>query len=185
MTKTIITSEFDYEGFEQYSMEEFGEVREPEQYDYETHHEFVEEDIEVMALELKEVVKRHEKRYNTHVDSVVFFGGRSSHYGSIGGNGASVGRIADLDNLIELFYGADIFRVNVTDEGTLEVIKADHDGSNYMEMYLFTVNQMEKIERKYGWDYDDEAVFYYLEHDIETKNPFRLDKEFKRNFGIN
>ncbi len=138
-------------------------------------YDYLTDELERIDGYLKEFIKRYEKRYNTSIEHVAFIGTRSSHYGSIGGNGAKVGRLVHVEDLKEVFYGEQ-FSIGITDNNTLQLSTHDHDGGNHMEMILVTANESEAVESKYDGYQTHEDYLIYL--DEKGKNPTRLDKAF-------
>lgn len=134
--------------------------------------EYLNEEIDYIQYELDQFIKRYEKRYNTKIDTLLFTGTRSSHYGYIGGNGAELGGTAkDLMDLLEQLT-PDEFTINIEDD-KLQIATHDHDGTNYLNMVLITENESDKA---YNSDTDIRDMFKYKKH---TK----LDKQFKQAFG--
>lgn len=116
---------------------------------------------------------RYNKRYKTSVAKLLFTGSRSSHYGSIGGNGSMIGAEADtVEDLINQASPED-YSITITEEGTLQVSTYDHDGGNHFEMVLITQNEEDKAQNAYE---DIRDMFRYKKH---TK----IDKAFKKEFG--
>lgn len=140
---------------------------------YNSTSDMLDDEIGYIQYELNQFIKRYEKRYNTKIDTLLFTGTRSSHYGSIGGNGAELGGTAkDLMDLLEQLTPAE-FTVNIEDN-TLQIATHDHDGTNYLNMVLITENESDKA---YNSDTDIRDMFRYKKH---TK----LDKQFKKAFGV-
>lgn len=134
--------------------------------------EYLNEEIDYIQYELNQFIKRYEKRYNTKIDTLLFTGTRSSHYGSIGGAGAELGGTAeDIMDLLEQLT-LDEFTINIEDN-KLQIATHDHDGTNYLNMVLITENESDKA---YNSDSDIRDMFRYKKH---TK----LDKQFKQAFG--
>lgn len=138
--------------------------------------EFYTEDLSYINCELKEFIKRYEKRYRTIISTIVFLGSRSSHYGSIGGGGADVGISANGINLQHMYFDADDVEYNIED-GHLNLVTYDHDGRNYMTMILVTENEVEKADAL-GLD-----IREYLDGNGINKSPTKLDKAFLNAFG--
>ena len=134
--------------------------------------EYLNEEIDLIQDNLNEFIKRYEKRYNTKIDTLLFTGTRSSHYGSIGGAGAELGGTAeDLMDLLEQLT-LDEFTINIEDN-KLQIATHDHDGTNYLNMILITENEADKA---YNSDTDIRDMFRY-------KKYTKLDKQFKKTFG--
>lgn len=136
---------------------------------------FYEDDLNYISCELKDFIQRFEKRYKTSVVDIVFLGGRSSHYGSIGGAGASVGISAGGIDLQEMYFNVDDIEYNIDSNGYLNLVTYDHDGRNYMTMILVTQNEQDKAETS-GLD-----IREYL--DNAGKSPTKLDRAFLNSFG--
>ena len=136
------------------------------------YNDYFNDDIDYIQYELNEFIKRYEKRYNTKIDTLLFTGTRSSHYGYIGGAGAELGGTAeDITDLLQQLT-LDEFTINIEDN-TLQIATHDHDGTNYLNMVLITENESDKA---YNSDTDIRDMFRYKKH---TK----LDKQFKQAFG--
>ena len=137
------------------------------------------DELEFVTDCLQEFIRRYEVRYNTNIEHVAFIGTRSSHYGSIGGAGVTVGRMIAAEDLKEVFYGEE-FSIGITDNNTLHFSTHDHDGSNHTEMILITANESEAVESKYdGYQSHEDYLFYLVE---KGKQPTRLDKAFTGTF---
>ena len=136
------------------------------------YNDYFNDDIDYIQYELNEFIKRYEKRYNTKIDTLLFTGTRSSHYGYIGGAGAELGGTAeDITDLLQQLT-LDEFTINIEDN-TLQIATHDHDGTNYLNMVLITENESDKA---YNSNSDIRDMFRYKKH---TK----LDKQFKQAFG--
>lgn len=136
------------------------------------YNDYLNDEIDYIQYELNQFIKRYEKRYNTKIDTLLFTGTRSSHYGYIGGAGAELGGTAkDLMDLLEQLTPDD-FSINIEDN-KLQIATHDHDGTNYLNMILITENESDKA---YNSDLDIRDMFRYKKH---TK----LDKQFKQAFG--
>lgn len=134
--------------------------------------DYLNDGIDYIQYELNQFIKRYEKRYNTKIDTLLFTGTRSSHYGSIGGAGAELGGTAeDLMDLLEQLTPDD-FSINIEDN-KLQIATHDHDGTNYLNMVLITENESDKA---YNSNTDIRDMFRRKKH---TK----LDKQFKKTFG--
>ena len=139
---------------------------------YNSTSDMLDDEIGYIQYELNQFIKRYEKRYNTKIDTLLFTGTRSSHYGSIGGAGAELGGTAeDLMDLLEQLT-LDDFSINIEDN-KLQIATHDHDGTNYLNMILITENEADKA---YNSNSDIRDMFRYKKH---TK----LDKQFKQAFG--
>ena len=139
---------------------------------YNSTSDMLDDEIGYIQYELNQFIKRYEKRYNTKIDTLLFTGTRSSHYGYIGGNGAELGGTAeDLMDLLEQLT-LDEFSINIEDN-TLQIATHDHDGTNYLNMILITENESDKA---YNSDTDIRDMFRRKKH---TK----LDRQFKQAFG--
>ena len=139
---------------------------------YNSTSDMLDDEIGYIQYELNQFIKRYEKRYNTKIDTLLFTGTRSSHYGSIGGAGAELGGTAkDIMDLLEQLT-LDDFSINIEDN-KLQIATHDHDGTNYLNMILITENEEDKA---YNSNSDIRDMFRYKKH---TK----LDKQFKQAFG--
>lgn len=139
---------------------------------YNSTSDMLDDEIGYIQYELNQFIKRYEKRYNTKIDTLLFTGTRSSHYGSIGGAGAELGGTAeDLMDLLEQLT-LDDFSINIEDN-KLQIATHDHDGTNYLNMILITENESDKA---YNSDTDIRDMFRRKKH---TK----LDRQFKQVFG--
>ena len=140
---------------------------------YNSTSDMLDDEIGYIQYELNQFIKRYEKRYNTKIDTLLFTGTRSSHYGSIGGAGAELGGTAeDIKDLLEQLT-LDDFSINIEDN-KLQIATHDHDGTNYLNMILITENESDKA---YNSNSDIRDMFRYKKH---TK----LDKQFKQAFGV-
>ena len=136
------------------------------------YNDYLNDEIDYIQYELNQFIKRYEKRYNTKIDTLLFTGTRSSHYGYIGGAGAELGGTAeDITDLLQQLT-LDEFTINIEDN-TLQIATHDHDGTNYLNMVLITENESDKA---YNSNSDIRDMFRYKKH---TK----LDKQFKQAFG--
>jgi len=136
------------------------------------YNDFLNEGIDYIQYELNQFIKRYEKRYSTKIDTLLFTGTRSSHYGYIGGAGAELGGTAkDITDLLQQLT-PDEFTINIEDN-TLQIETYDHDGTNYLNMILITENESDKA---YNSDTDIRDMFRYKKHTT-------LDKQFKKTFG--
>lgn len=134
--------------------------------------DYLNDGVDYIQYELNQFIKRYEKRYNTKIDTLLFTGTRSSHYGSICGAGAELGGTAeDLMDLLEQLTPDD-FSINIEDN-KLQIATYDHDGTNYLNMVLITENESDKA---YNSNSDIRDMFRYKKH---TK----LDKQFIQSFG--
>ena len=139
---------------------------------YNSTSDMLDDEIGYIQYELNQFIKRYEKRYNTKIDTLLFTGTRSSHYGSIGGAGAELGGTAeDIKDLLEQLT-LDDFSINIEDN-KLQIATHDHDGTNYLNMILITENESDKA---YNSDTDIRDMFRRKKH---TK----LDRQFKQVFG--
>lgn len=139
---------------------------------YNSTSDMLDDEIGYIQYELNQFIKRYEKRYNTKIDTLLFTGTRSSHYGSIGGAGAELGGTAeDIMDLLEQLT-LDDFSINIEDN-KLQIATHDHDGTNYLNMILITENESDKA---YNSDTDIRDMFRRKKH---TK----LDRQFKQVFG--
>lgn len=129
----------------------------------------VEFELNNIKHDLNDFALRYNKRYNTVISSELWIGKRSSHYGSIGGAGASVAAlVGNIEELIDMSNAQD-FDIVITDEKYLEINFHDHDGTNSMKLSFIP----ESLEYKNG---DDVASY-------EGRKFTKLDNEFINNFG--
>ena len=177
--KTIIDTIYYYNNLVNSMVEQLKEEHENltenelENMAYNSTSDMLDDEIGYIQYELNQFIKRYEKRYNTKIDTLLFTGTRSSHYGSIGGAGAELGGTAkDLMDLLEQLTPAE-FTVNIEDN-TLQIATHDHDGTNYLNMILITENESDKA---YNSDTDIRDMFRRKKH---TK----LDRQFKQAFGV-
>lgn len=139
---------------------------------YNSTSDMLDDEIGYIQYELNQFIKRYEKRYNTKIDTLLFTGTRSSHYGYIGGGGAELGGTAeDITDLLQQLT-LDDFSINIEDN-KLQIATYDHDGTNYLNMVLITENESDKA---YNSNSDIRDMFRHKKH---TK----LDKQFKQAFG--
>lgn len=140
---------------------------------YSSTSDMLDDEIGYIQYELNQFIKRYEKRYNTKIDTLLFTGTRSSHYGSIGGAGAELGGTAeDIMDLLEQLTPDD-FSINIEDN-KLQIATYDHDGTNFLNMVLITENESDKA---YNSDTDIRDMFRY-------KKYTKLDRQFKQAFGV-
>lgn len=136
------------------------------------YNDYLNDEVDYIQYELNQFIKRYEKRYNTKIDTLLFTGTRSSHYGYIGGSGAELGGTAeDIGDLLGQL-SPDEFDINITDNH-LQIATYDHDGTNYLNMILITENES---DRAYNSGLDIRDMFRRKKHT-------RLDKQFKQAFG--
>lgn len=134
--------------------------------------DYLNDGVDYIQYELNQFIKRYEKRYSTKIDTLLFTGTRSSHYGSIGGAGAELGGTAeDITDLLQQLT-PDEFSINIEDN-KLQIETYDHDGTNYLNMILITENESDKA---YNSNTDIRDMFRY-------KKYTKLDKQFKKTFG--
>lgn len=141
------------------------------------YYQYYEDELDNVFYSVENFIKRYEKRYKTSVSLLAFIGSRSSHYGSIGGNGAIVGRIVELDSFHDIGTDSDSIELKINENKNLELIRHDHDGTNTMSMILVTESEIERIENKYGYA-DHEDIF----HEIVSKKATKLDNKFIKSF---
>lgn len=140
-------------------------------------YQYYEDEIDNVFYSLENFIKRYEKRYKTSVSLLAFIGSRSSYYGAIGGNGAIVGRIVELDSFHDIGIYSDSIELRVNENKSLELVRRDHDGTNTMNMILVTESEIEKIENKYGYvDHSD------ILREIANKKATKLDNKFIKSF---
>lgn len=110
---------------------------------------------------LSTFIHEYETRYKTKIKAIAAVGERYSHYGSIGGNGESVGVASEEIDFLELVSNCDEFEILITDDKYIRVVKHDHDGINAMDLVLLTESEVNMYyENEY--DYFNLAEFAYI-----------------------
>jgi len=133
--------------------------------------------------DIENAVKSYEKQYHTSVGGFLQLSKRSSHYGSIGGNGLTGGRY--VDSVEDLFYSKNAMdlRVYLDDDG-LHFDYYDHDGVNATALKFITDtvldNQYNATDEQ-GFTYD-QTIDYLLEKLKYTKGT--TYKVFKKVLNI-
>ena len=120
--------------------------------------------------DIENAVKAYEKQYHTSVGGFLQLSERSSHYGSIGGNGLTGGRY--VDSVEDLFYSKNAMDLRVyLDEDGLHFDFYDHDGVNATTLKFITDtvldNQYNATDEN-GFTYD-QTIDYLLEKKHYTK----------------
>lgn len=123
------------------------------------------------AIQLIEAaVLAYEKQYHTSVGGFLQLSKRSSHYGSIGGNGLTGGRY--VDSVEDLFYSKNAMDLRVyLDEDGLHFDFYDHDGCDATILKFITDAVLENQDNatdEYGFTYD-QTIDYLLEKKRYTK----------------
>lgn len=126
-------------------------------------------EMESVKSILDALIKRYEARYNTEIVSLLLVANRYSHYGSIGGNGATGYRFITDTDLFSVDWNADDIRIAIED-GVLKFTTYDHDGVNNATLKLITRNMLDSAEEKYG-SYNVDEHLFDLYHDKITKFP--------------
>ena len=133
--------------------------------------------------DIENAVKTYEKQYHTSVGGFLQLSERSSHYGSIGGNGLTGGRYVDS---VEDLFGSDSamgLRIYL-DQGGLHFDYYDHDGVNATTLKFITDtvldNQYNATDEN-GFTYD-QTIDYLLEKLKYTKGT--TYKVFKKVLNI-
>lgn len=135
----------------------------------------IESELDYLAAELQAFIARYEGRYRTEVYNIVFIGSRSSRYGAIGGAGATVGKAAGSVNLRDMEIQYDRFAFYITADNKLQLVTADHDGTNFMELILVTEREQQQA--------DDAGADIRVIIDDKAKRSTKLDKNFLAAFG--
>lgn len=154
----------EFEIFDTYNFEE-----------YELSEDHIESEFDYLAAELQAFISRYEKRYRTEIYNIVFIGSRRSRYGALGGGGLTVGKAAGSVNLSDMEFQYDRIAFNITADRTLQLVTADHDGSNYMELILVTSKEQQQA--------DDAGADIRVIIDDKAKRSSRLDNKFLAAFG--
>lgn len=137
--------------------------------------EYIESELNYLSIELKAFISRYEKRYKTDIDNIVFIGSRRSRYGAIGGSGRTVGKEASSIDLRDIGFNYDRFAFHITADNKLQLITADHDGTNYMELVLVTSREQAQA--------DESGEDIRVVIDDKAKRSSKLDNEFLAAFG--
>ena len=138
-------------------------------------HEFIDGELDYLSSELQAFISRYEKRYKTDISNIVFIGSRSSRYGAIGGSGRTVGKEASSIDLRDIGFNYDRFAFRITADNRLQLVTADHDGSNYMQLVLVTEREQQHA--------DDAGVDIRAFIDDKAKRSSKLDNKFLAAFG--
>lgn len=154
----------EFEIFDTYNVEE-----------HELSEDHIESELDYLAAELQAYISRYESRYRTEIYNIVFIGSRSSRYGAIGGNGHTVGKAAGGVNLRDMDFNYDRIAFSITADSRLQLVTADHDGCNYMELILVTEREQQQA--------DDAGADIRAYIDDKAKRSCRLDKKFLAAFG--
>ena len=119
-----------------------------------------EEELESAENIITRLIKDYEKRYKTTVSYIAWKGERSSHYGAIGGNGASCVAVKDweahqpfINTLPTGEYGTKL-EVETGKDGGVILEVSDHDGTNHTSLVLITESMIERntTEDNYYWE---------------------------------
>src|SRR5699024_3701426 len=137
--------------------------------------EYIESELDYLSSELQAFISRYEKRYRTDIYNIVFIGSRSSRYGAIGGNGRTVGKEASSIDLRDMDFNYDRIAFYITADNKLQLITADHDGANFMELVLVTSKEQQQADES-GAD-----IRAYI--DDKAKRSSKLDNKFLAAFG--
>lgn len=108
--------------------------------------------VDTANLELVTLIENYENRYHTTVQGILLTGSRTSHYGSISGNGASGGWYVDLTKLtaeypyqaIRNTVSGDDLEITI-ENNCLYVSTYDHDGSNSTVATFVTFSDLQKL----------------------------------------
>lgn len=138
-------------------------------------HEYIESELDYLSSELKAFITRYESRYRTDISNIVFIGSRRSRYGAIGGSGRTVGKEASGTDLRDMEFDYDRIAFYITADNKLQLITADHDGANYMELVLVTSREQAQA------DESGEDIRVII--DDKAKRSSKLDNKFLAAFG--
>lgn len=138
-------------------------------------HEFIDGELDYLSSELQAFISRYEKRYKTDISNIVFIGSRCIRYGAIGGSGRTVGKEASSIDLRDVGFDYDRFAFRITADNKLQLVTADHDGSNYMQLVLVTEREQQQA--------DDAGEDIRVVIDDKAKRSSKLDNEFLAAFG--
>lgn len=101
---------------------------------------------------------------------IAWVGERYSHYGAIGGGGASCHTLRRYQSELNFSdhiptgdYGTTI---EVTDEGHIELTVYDHDGNNTVKLVVLTTNMIDSADR------EDYSSWDYVAEDLLESRPF-------------
>lgn len=123
-----------------------------------------------LICDIENVVKAYEKQYHTSVGGFLQLSKRSSHYGSIGGNGLTGGRY--VDSVEDLFSSKNAMDLRVyLDEDGLHFDYYDHDGVNATTLKFITdtvLDNQDNATDEYGFSYD-QTIDYLMEKKRYTK----------------
>ena len=119
---------------------------------------------------IEAAVLAYEKQYHTSVGGFLQLSKRSSHYGSIGGNGLTGGRY--VDSVEDLFSSKNAMNLRVyLDEDGLHFDFYDHDGVNATTLKFITdtvLDNQDNATDEYGFSYD-QTIDYLMEKKHYTK----------------
>lgn len=113
-----------------------------EQDDFEMYYYMETEDTNTLLFSL---VENYEKRYKTSVRFIALLAKRASHYGAIGGNGATGYSLKETETPFEdWFHNADELELSIKGDRTIQGARYDHDGTDYFTLAFITENMIEK-----------------------------------------
>lgn len=138
-------------------------------------HEFIDGELDYLSSELQAFISRYEKRYKTDISNIVFIGSRCSRYGAIGGSGRTVGKEASSIDLRDVGFDYDRIAFYITADNKLQLVTADHDGTNYMQLVLVTEREQAQA--------DDAGEDIRVVIDDKAKRSTKLDNKFLEAFG--
>lgn len=138
-------------------------------------HEYIDAELDYLSSELQAFISRYEKRYRTEIYNIVFIGSRCSRYGAIGGSGRTVGKEAGSIDLRDVGFDYDRIAFFITADDKLQLVTADHDGTNYMELVLVTEREQAQA--------DDAGADIRAFIDDKAKRSSKLDNKFLAAFG--
>ena len=125
---------------------------------------------DTFIYDIEKAVNTYEKQYHTSVGGFLQLSKRSSHYGTIGGNGLTGGRY--VDSVEDLFSSKNAMDLRVyLDEDGLHFDYYDHDGVNATTLKFITDTVLENQDNatdEQGFTYD-QTIDYLLEKKHYTK----------------
>lgn len=135
------------------------------------YYDMYEINMEQANMFLQDFICAYETRYRTNILAICFLGSRSSLYGYIGGNGAIVGTASEVITFEDVIGECDNFKIEMTKDNQLCLVKYDHDGTNHMELILLT-------EKEVNHYYYNEYDYYNL-----VDYAYQINKSATKLFG--
>lgn len=123
-----------------------------------------------------EVKDWFEKRYKTQVYYLLLLSKRSSHYGSIGGNGAQGYKF--INDISEIFDVDCDDMVIYVKNGIINIEYHDHDGVDHTELRLVSYGVFDREEELNGTYDVDNNIYDKYKDKGGTKVPLKLIKQF-------